>query len=77
MSELALLREHRIDAVVSKNSGGTAAAAKLAAARTMQLPVVMVRRPPGPAGPCVADVDDALSWLAGPEGVAARDAQAG
>jgi len=76
-SELALLREQRIDAVVSKNSGGAAAAPKLAAARTLRLPVVMVRRPPGPAGPCVADVDDALSWLAGSGGVAPPRAQAG
>jgi precorrin-6A/cobalt-precorrin-6A reductase len=63
--EVALLTDHRIDAVVSKNSGGTAAVAKLTAARRLGLPVVMVDRPPAPAGPVAATVDDALAWLAG------------
>jgi precorrin-6A/cobalt-precorrin-6A reductase len=62
--ELTLLTEHRIDAVVSKNSGGTAAAAKLAAARRLGLPVVMVERPPTPPGPVAPTADDALGWLA-------------
>ena len=61
--ELALLRDHAIDTVVAKNSGGGAAEAKLHAARRLSLPVVMVRRPPGPAGPRVATVDEALRWL--------------
>lgn len=61
--EAALLRENDVDVLVTKNSGGTAAAAKLVAARELELPVVMVTRPPGPAGPCVASVDEALSWL--------------
>ncbi|MEW2353283.1 cobalt-precorrin-6A reductase [Spirillospora sp. NPDC029432] len=62
--ETALMREHAIDALVTKDSGGTATAAKLAAARVLGLPVVMVDRPPAPAGvPAVATVDAALSWL--------------
>jgi precorrin-6A/cobalt-precorrin-6A reductase len=61
--ELALLRDHDIDAVVTKNSGGSAAAPKLAAARTLGLPVVMVRRPPCPEGPRAANVEGALRWL--------------
>lgn len=62
--EVALLRDHAIDVVVSKNSGGGAAAAKLVAARALGLPVVMVERPPGPPGPTAASVDEALAWLA-------------
>jgi precorrin-6A/cobalt-precorrin-6A reductase len=62
-SEFELMRRHRIEAVVAKNSGGDAAAAKLAAARRLGLPVVMVERPPMPAGPRVTGVDDALAWL--------------
>jgi precorrin-6A/cobalt-precorrin-6A reductase len=62
--ETALLREHAIDAVVTKNSGGTATAAKLAAARALGVPVVMVRRPPQPAGPTAPTADEALAWLA-------------
>ena len=61
--EVALLRQHRIDAVVTKNSGGGATAAKVAAARTLGLPVVMVRRPPAPAGPVVAAPEAAVRWL--------------
>ncbi len=44
--ERALFGEHRIDVVVSKNSGGKATEAKLDVARELGLPVVMVRRPP-------------------------------
>lgn len=62
--ERALLLAHRIDAVVTKNSGGAATAAKLAAARQLGLPVVLVMRPPRPAGPIVADAPAALAWLA-------------
>ena len=51
--ECALLREHRIDALVTKNSGGEMTRAKLDAAATLDIPVVMVSRPPLPPG--VAD----------------------
>ncbi len=43
--ERALLLEHRIDVVVSKNSGGEATYGKIAAARALGVEVVMVRRP--------------------------------
>ena len=65
-AELALLREHRIDVVVTKASGGQATYAKLAAARSLGLPVIMVRRPPPPAGPVVGSVAAALAWLGRP-----------
>lgn len=61
--EEALLHEHDIDALVTKNSGGTATAAKLAAARNAGIPVVMVERPPNPPGPLLPTVEAALSWL--------------
>jgi precorrin-6A/cobalt-precorrin-6A reductase len=63
-AELALLRDHRIDAVVTKNAGGEATAAKLTAAREAGIPVVMVARPPQPAVTIVPGVDQALDWLA-------------
>jgi precorrin-6A/cobalt-precorrin-6A reductase len=43
--ERRLFDEHRIDVVVSKNSGGKATEAKLEVARALGLPVVMLRRP--------------------------------
>ncbi|KLI07860.1 cobalt-precorrin-6X reductase [Mycolicibacterium conceptionense] len=62
--ELALLREHRIDALVTKNSGGAMTEPKLRAAETAGVPVVMVDRPPLPPGVrAVATVDDAVDWV--------------
>jgi precorrin-6A/cobalt-precorrin-6A reductase len=64
--ELRLLRAHAIDVLVTKASGGRATYAKLAAARQLGLPVVMVRRPPPPSGPVVHSVEAALAWLERP-----------
>ena len=60
--ELRLMRDRSIDMLVTKNAGGAATAAKLDAARTLGIPVVMIARPPGPSGPEVT-VEDALNWL--------------
>jgi precorrin-6A/cobalt-precorrin-6A reductase len=59
--ERALLTGHRIDVLVTKDSGG--ATAKLEAARDLGVPVIMVDRPPAGPGPVVATVADALRWL--------------
>jgi precorrin-6A/cobalt-precorrin-6A reductase len=62
--EVALLRAHQIDVVVTRDSGGDATAAKLAAARTLGIPVVVIRRPPLPGGvPVVEDSAGAVEWL--------------
>ncbi|MGA5466503.1 cobalt-precorrin-6A reductase [Mycobacterium sp. NPDC050041] len=62
--ELQLMRDRRIDAVVTKNSGGDMTRAKLDAAATLELPVVMVDRPPLPAGvDTVHTVDEAVAWV--------------
>lgn len=62
--ELQLLREHRIDALVTKNSGGQMTRPKLDAAAALGVAVVMVDRPPLPAGvSTVATVDDAVAWV--------------
>jgi len=62
--ELALMREHGVDVVVTKDSGSSLAEAKLTAARELGIPVVLVRRPPVPGGmPVVATVAEAADWL--------------
>jgi precorrin-6A/cobalt-precorrin-6A reductase len=61
--ERALLREHRIDVLVTKNSGGQLTAAKLEAARELVLPVVVVRRPPLPTVTTVDSEQEAVTWL--------------
>ena len=60
--ELGVLDEHRIDLVVTRDSGGDQTAAKLDAARERGVPVVVVRRPPGPDGPAVTTVAEAAAW---------------
>ena len=63
-AELSLLRDLGTEVIVSKNSGGTATAPKLQAARRLGLPVILVARPPEPDGaPTVADWPAALRWL--------------
>ena len=62
-SERRLLRSRAIDGVVSKNSGGAAARAKLEAARAFGLPVVMIARPPPPPGERVGSVAAARAWI--------------
>lgn len=61
--EVALLREHGIDVVVSKNSGGQATYGKIQAARQLGLPVVMIDRPSVPKGDIVYSVDEAATWV--------------
>ena len=62
-SETALLREHRIDVLVTKDSGGEMTTAKLVAAREQGIPVVVVRRPRRPEAHTVHDVPAALEWV--------------
>ncbi|MFG2575119.1 cobalt-precorrin-6A reductase [Streptomyces sp. NPDC048481] len=62
--ERELLRRHRVDVLVTKDSGGAATAPKLTAARETGLPVVVVRRPPAPTGvPVAPDPRDAVRWI--------------
>ena len=65
--ETALLRQHNVSVLVTKDSGGAMTMAKLAAARDLAVPVVMVDRPPLPAGVRVVEtVDAAVQWLVSP-----------
>ena len=62
--EIALMRDRGIDVLVTKNSGGALTAAKLAAARELAIPVVMVARTPIPAGvESTSDLEVAAAWV--------------
>lgn len=62
-NDLRLLREAEIDVVVSKNSGGTAAYSKIAAARALGLPVIMVDRPALPPRLVLRSVPEVMAWI--------------
>jgi precorrin-6A/cobalt-precorrin-6A reductase len=63
-AERDLLVAHRIDVLVTKNSGGDMTRAKLDAARELGVPIVMVDRPALPDGVhAVASVDEAVAWV--------------
>jgi precorrin-6A/cobalt-precorrin-6A reductase len=59
----ALLAAHAIDVVVAKNSGGTAAYGKIAAARALGIAVILLRRPALPDLPAATTIDDVVAWL--------------
>jgi precorrin-6A/cobalt-precorrin-6A reductase len=61
--ERSLMQAHGIDVLVTKDSGGAHTIAKLDVARELGLPVVVVCRPPSPAGvELIGSVDQALAW---------------
>jgi precorrin-6A/cobalt-precorrin-6A reductase len=59
--ELALLERHGIDALVSKNSGGSATYGKIAAARALGIEVIMVSRPHMPDVPSAPTVHELVA----------------
>jgi precorrin-6A/cobalt-precorrin-6A reductase len=61
--ERALLAQHRIDIIIAKNSGGAATYGKIAAARSLGLPVIMLARPARLQVPAAASVEEALARL--------------
>lgn len=63
--EEQLMARFHIDALVTKNSGAAATAAKLEAARRLGIRVIMVERPEKPHCASVPTVEAALDWLDG------------
>lgn len=62
-AETKLLRDEKIDLIVSKNSGGAATYPKIEAARELGLPVVMIARPDKSAGHILRSPEEAVAWL--------------
>jgi precorrin-6A/cobalt-precorrin-6A reductase len=60
----ALMQRHRIDSLVCRNSGGDAAYGKIAAARALRIPVILIARPALPdVANVAASVGQAVAWL--------------
>ncbi len=62
--EVQLLKQHSITHLLTKNSGGLATAAKLVAARSLRLPVIMIGRPVKAAAPTYSSIAEVLAALA-------------
>jgi precorrin-6A/cobalt-precorrin-6A reductase len=58
------MREEKVGALVTKNSGGDATYPKIEAARALGIKVVVVRRPPAPEAETVHDLGAAMTWIA-------------
>ncbi len=61
--ERALLEEEKIGLIVAKNSGGSATYGKIAAARALGIPVIMIERKAAPGMPEAGTVADALARI--------------
>ncbi|MCH9731916.1 MAG: cobalt-precorrin-6A reductase [Actinomycetia bacterium] len=62
--EMTLIREHRADVLVTKDSGGEYTWAKMAAAEHLRIPTVIVRRPAKVSDvPTVHTVGEAMDWV--------------
>ncbi|MGJ9411708.1 cobalt-precorrin-6A reductase [Aeromicrobium sp. CF4.19] len=62
-SERELMDRHGVDVVVTKDSGGKHTVAKLDVAARLDVPVVVVSRPPSPAGIATTpDVEASVAW---------------
>jgi precorrin-6A/cobalt-precorrin-6A reductase len=61
-AERDLLRSRGIEVVIAKNSGGAATYGKIAAARELGLPVILLRRPELPAVETAGTIEQAVKW---------------
>jgi precorrin-6A/cobalt-precorrin-6A reductase len=61
--ELGLMKREQVDALVTKNSGGSATYAKIEAARVLGIEVVILRRPSAPEAEALDDLDAVMAWI--------------
>ena len=61
--ERQLMNQLRIDLLIAKNSGGEATYAKMAVARELGLPVLLLCRPLLPPAETVGTIADAIAWV--------------
>ena len=63
VGDTLLLQQHHITRLVAKNAGGSGARAKLDAARSLDLPVILIDRPALPPRAIAEDVAQVMDWL--------------
>lgn len=63
--EVSLFRSLQIEVVMARNTGGLAGFPKIAAARAMDLPVVLISPPGRETQKTVSQITDMLDWVAG------------
>lgn len=61
--ESATLRQHQIDTLVLRDSGGSGGLAKVVAAQRLGMRIIVIDRPPPPSGLVVSSVAEVLQWL--------------
>lgn len=61
--EIRLMQTENIDLLVTKNSGGEATYAKIEAARSLAIPVILMRPPPRAKMPVFHDLDVILAFI--------------
>jgi precorrin-6A/cobalt-precorrin-6A reductase len=62
--EQSLMRQHHIDLLITKDSGGESTYGKIAAARTRGIPVIMICRPqPLPSVDVADTIEAAVAWV--------------
>jgi precorrin-6A/cobalt-precorrin-6A reductase len=66
--ELALMRNEKVEILVTKNSGGRATYPKIEAARLLGVEVVVVRRPKPPEAETLHAIDSVMAWIASHRG---------
>lgn len=62
-AEVRLLKQHLVDCIIAKNSGGDATYAKIEAARLLGIPVLMIARSMATAVPSVGSIEAALEQI--------------
>tara|TARA_B100000989_G_scaffold134153_1_gene99695 strand:+ start:787 stop:1527 length:741 start_codon:yes stop_codon:yes gene_type:complete len=61
--EIKILKNYKIEIIVSKNSGGELAYSKIVAARELKIPVIIIARPKSLTLKKVYDLESVLKWL--------------
>lgn len=62
-NDTALFKNHKIDLVVAKNSGGSGAYSKIEVARNLGVSVVMIDRPKIPSRKEIFQTESVLNWV--------------